>query len=642
MSLTGALLAVFIQQWALSYLDATQRRDSPHDRPHDRARVRAFHGEGLEKLDLNRVTRAVPILIHVSIFLFFAGLPVFLFNVSRTVFNVVVAWLAICVVGYACITLMPIFYQNSPYYSPLSSSIWWCVTYTPSIIYPLLVSIIYPILKFIIYPLFKLGFITSPYRFLRRFEYRSSTPFHWPSLRAMQQAAGRFARGLPSKIDYDALGRMFETLNEDDELEQFFDALPSLCESTRLEDAKTAFIKPNEQMLKHALIGMMDRSLLSELVSEEVKQRRIIICTKVINAASLLGPLWTLRRVLFRDWHGFSKSIHFGLFVQGWKKIPDPVIAFYAQFVVAVTLASVQRRDDHWFELASGQLKESKSLLQDYFAQHGDSIQLANLIFITRRAIQINGLEGDHRNDIHEALSETLKLICRFDIQKTLPELQHQFCSLWNQLLDAAQNATFPPARIPSTLTLRTIRRLYITLHENTSCSPTAFTTRTDDRDTVLDDARSYPRCTIDGHRHSDLISVPELQLDGPPRNTHHAPDIDSSKSMMPGLSSALVPVGSSTKPSSAAPIIPAAKLSHPGLLNPYFPIAPGPPVFRRTRSPSRHRRNIIPQDGFIPRADYDSTIRLPPPHELAQPVAPPGPYYPYPRFSNSYLQCFF
>jgi hypothetical protein len=377
-----------------------------------------------------------------------------------------------------------------------------------------------------------------------------------------------------------------------------------------------------------------------------VKQRRIIICTKVINATSLLGPWWTLRRVLFRDWHGFSKSIHFGLFVQGWKSISDDsnsVTAFYAQFVVAVTLASVQRRDDHWFELASGQLNESKSLLQDYFAQHGDSILLANLIFIIRRTIQINGLEKNHRYDIHEASSKTLKLICRFDIQKTLPELQHQFCSLWNQLLDAArQNNTFPPARILSTMMLRTIRRLYITLHENTSSSPTTFTIRTDDGASVLDDARSYPRCSIDGHRHADSISVPELQLDGPPRNTPHAPDADSSMSMMPGLSSALVPVGSSTKPSLAAPIIPAAKRSHPGLPSPYFPIAPGPPVFRGTRSPSRHRRNIIPQDDFIPRADYDSTIRLPPPHELAQPVAPPGPYYPYPRFSNSYLECFF
>src|SRR6266478_740628 len=66
-------------------------------------------------------------------------------------------------------------------------------------------------------------------------------------------------------------------------------------------------------------------------VHEEVKQRRIIICTKAIGATSLLGPWWTPRRVLFGDWHGFSRSVHFGLFIQGWMSISQLVTAFYAQ-----------------------------------------------------------------------------------------------------------------------------------------------------------------------------------------------------------------------------------------------------------------------------------------------------------------------
>jgi hypothetical protein len=39
----------------------------------------------------------------------------------------------------------------------------------------------------------------------------------------------------------------------------------------------------------------------------------------------------------------------------------------------------------------------------------------------------------------------------------------------------------------------------------------------------------------------------------------------------------------------------------------------------------------VLPQDGFIPYAEDNSTIRLPPPHEIAQPVASSGPYYPFP-----------
>lgn len=80
-----------------------------------------------------------------------------------------------------------------------------------------------------------------------------------------------------------------------------------------LVDARTAFIKPNEKILSHALVGMMDRTLLSDLVPEEVKQHQNMICTKSIDATALLGPCWTLRCALFVDWLIFAKSTHFGL-----------------------------------------------------------------------------------------------------------------------------------------------------------------------------------------------------------------------------------------------------------------------------------------------------------------------------------------
>lgn len=94
-SLTGALLAVYIQQWPQYYFQATQ---GGHD-PKEQTPIRTFYEEELEKLYLHRATRTVPTLIHVSIFLLFSGLPIFLFNVNRTVFNVVVTWLTLFVAG---------------------------------------------------------------------------------------------------------------------------------------------------------------------------------------------------------------------------------------------------------------------------------------------------------------------------------------------------------------------------------------------------------------------------------------------------------------------------------------------------------------------------------------------------------------
>ena len=607
MSLTGALIAVFVQQWAQTYLEATQGRHNPKVR----ARIRTFYAEGIDKLYLHRVTRAVPILIHVSLFLFFSGLPIFLFNVNRTVFNVVVAWLALCVAGYACITLMPIIRQDSPYYSPLSSSTWWCVINT----------------LFILYKLFKIFMPRNSFLLWWYQTHYAKSHFRWPTLRAMQTAGERFAQKLPSDIDYRALSWMFKTLNDDDEFEEFFDALPSLCDSEELEYAQRDFIQPNEKMLSHALIGMMDRTLSSDLAPESVKQRRIIICTKVVGATSLLDPSWTLPRVLFGDWIGFSKSTHFGLFVQSWETISDPVTAFYAQYVVSVTLASVQERDDRWFELASGQLNESKSFLRSCYAI-GDSLLLANAIFIIRRTIQtFCGSRNHHQRDIDifEASSKTLELVCRFDIQNTLEEHQHVFCSLWNQLVDEAQTNTNSNVTSICVMILKSIRRLYVTLHEKTDTSYTRHRVSSYSGGEVLRQASSYPRCDTDEHHPSSM--VPMLPLYELPIHSRQV-----SMDLIRELTSMLVPALPPTYSTPYPTVVP----------NPYNTVALGSsPV----AIPAISSRPLNTQSMYysVPPSPYDILApgRYPPFPDLysfSAATAPPraSPFVPIPQMASS------
>jgi hypothetical protein len=91
-SLTCALFATFLQQWARRYLKVTQLRYSLHKR----ARIRAFFAEGVEKYHLPWVVGTLPILLHISLSLFFAGLVAFLSNVNLTMFGVVLSWVAIC------------------------------------------------------------------------------------------------------------------------------------------------------------------------------------------------------------------------------------------------------------------------------------------------------------------------------------------------------------------------------------------------------------------------------------------------------------------------------------------------------------------------------------------------------------------
>ncbi|KAH9056408.1 hypothetical protein EDB87DRAFT_1813028 [Lactarius vividus] len=115
-SISCALLATLLQQWARRYLKITQPRYTPHKR----ARIRAFFAEGVDKFLLPWAVEALPTLLHASLFLFFAGLVVFLRNVDLTIFNMVLSWVGVCAALYGCITSMPIFRHDSPYYTPLS------------------------------------------------------------------------------------------------------------------------------------------------------------------------------------------------------------------------------------------------------------------------------------------------------------------------------------------------------------------------------------------------------------------------------------------------------------------------------------------------------------------------------------------
>jgi len=81
-----------------------------------------FFSEALEVVIFSRVVETLPTLVHLSLFLFFIGLLIFLFNTNRMVFNSVTWWIALFSIVYGWITLMPIFSARQPYYAPLSGT----------------------------------------------------------------------------------------------------------------------------------------------------------------------------------------------------------------------------------------------------------------------------------------------------------------------------------------------------------------------------------------------------------------------------------------------------------------------------------------------------------------------------------------
>ncbi|KAN0105395.1 hypothetical protein V8E52_011062, partial [Russula decolorans] len=121
MSLSCALWATSLQQWARRYLGRAQpARCSPEKR----ARMRAFFAEGVDKMHIPWAVEGLPMLLHLSLFLFFGGLALFLFNVNHEVFSYVISWIGLFSLVYGLITLLPIIRHDSPYRSPLSTPAW--------------------------------------------------------------------------------------------------------------------------------------------------------------------------------------------------------------------------------------------------------------------------------------------------------------------------------------------------------------------------------------------------------------------------------------------------------------------------------------------------------------------------------------
>ncbi|KAF7978937.1 hypothetical protein HWV62_44149 [Athelia sp. TMB] len=93
-SLTSAMLATLVQQWARQYLQAAQVVKGARDR----AALRTYMARGLDKSYAQGVVEIIPVLLHASLFLFFIGLVVFLFTVNK-----VVATVALFHVALVCV-----------------------------------------------------------------------------------------------------------------------------------------------------------------------------------------------------------------------------------------------------------------------------------------------------------------------------------------------------------------------------------------------------------------------------------------------------------------------------------------------------------------------------------------------------------
>jgi Family of unknown function (DUF6535) len=544
-SLTCALLATLLQQWARRYLTVTQ---PPRLSPHKRARIRSFFAGGAKKFHLPLVVETLPTLLHVSLFLFFSGLLVFLFNINHTTFSIVAWWVGLCGGIYGCITLLPIFRHDSPYYAPLTFLVW-----------SLLNGVSYEVFRI-------LTFITNIncftfetyFRFLQmRGNYRIRTS------RGIVRTAQERASKLSAEFDYHVFARTFWALDEDHELEQFFEAIPAFSTSQVVHEPKRIFAKLNVRELGFPVTAACNdfliRTFSFHLLSESIKERRFILCMRALDALDSPFPSHGFTSQVFGPpaMDGVLQSVQMGHLLRRRSPSSNGKTALYAQMLVAGIIASAPERDDSWKLLVMDQLRISKGVLEDYLT-HGDSVLLANWIHITPQSFPF------YREDflMSKVLGNIQSTISKFDIRDTLPGLQHDFCALWNKLRNEKSYYL-------TDYVLRPNRHHFIALHQGTDAVPTPFDASTDDDDPILRRTLSYPLCNILGH-HSDsatddithsLIHPPDPDLNN---IALAAPDVPSVPAFTPDHSRINQSSPHGVPPSHATPTIQSSHLSPP------------------------------------------------------------------------------
>ncbi|KAJ7159529.1 hypothetical protein C8R46DRAFT_838908, partial [Mycena filopes] len=102
LSLTCALVATLLEQWARDFLHKTEIRSAPVIR----ARVFSYLYYGLKKFGMHTVVEIIPLLLHASLLFFFAGLVAFLLPINTAITAVAAAILGTVTIIYTILTLL--------------------------------------------------------------------------------------------------------------------------------------------------------------------------------------------------------------------------------------------------------------------------------------------------------------------------------------------------------------------------------------------------------------------------------------------------------------------------------------------------------------------------------------------------------
>ena len=408
MSTACALWATLMQQWTRRYL---QVADGPYGPP-KRARIRAFFAEGVEKFALAAAVEVLPVLLHTSVLLFYIGLIDFLLNINHTVAFTMLALVALFVLAYFVLSIMPLYCHNSPYQTPLSAVFW-------------LIQESAPLVKLWLF---------------KRSEdaQRSMLERREKIALGMRRALEKIAASLTWEMDGRALQWTLMSLDEDHELEEFLDGLPGLFRpsaqptSPGLRDSLESPIEP----VADKLLTTCSTGLLPELA----RRQRLTVCLSAIwcfrqtieRHFTAVRDQWTHPTPMNDPWCPLSTETW--VTAANMTADPDPFTALRAHCVQALIV--IMRRygrwhcpKSEWSALLQRQLGVSAHVVERYL--HGDYLQLAvaaNLLSNALPLLRKMEEEGGPATTLKMEVKAVLDSICqRLDASDVPEDLKARF-----------------------------------------------------------------------------------------------------------------------------------------------------------------------------------------------------------------------
>jgi hypothetical protein len=284
LSLTCALMATLLQQWARRYLQIIKRNHAPHVRAH----IREYFSRGARKFRIFGLVELLPSLLLLSVLLFFAGLVVFAFLANHTVAFITLAIVGFCFLSYIALTLMPLIHHDCPYYTPLTSVLW----FSFQIVGLSFFSILHRGAK-LLYQ--RWGAVNESLVIsLRQRHKKKAKSLSKGMIWKLEQSAKRISMDIYRKTFVWTLHQ----LDQDHELEEFVAGIPGLYESEAFSRVGTddggdvqRNIRPvlavlpgptnSDTPLPWSIIRLAQRAITSNL-SKPIKQQRTQACLRAL------------------------------------------------------------------------------------------------------------------------------------------------------------------------------------------------------------------------------------------------------------------------------------------------------------------------------------------------------------------------